>query len=170
MYKRQQQGNAVHLGERECSLQRRNQKVIEEAPSISISEEMRQYMGATALKVAQAVDYVGAGTVEFLYESQSESFYFLEMNTRIQVEHPVTEEVYGVDLVEWQLNVALGHSLPYTQDQLNQRRTGHSIEARIYAEDPAQNYQPQAGQILSWKAPQMAVSYTHLTLPTICSV
>lgn len=148
-----QQGHTVHLGERECSLQRRNQKVIEEAPSVSISEEIRQQMGQTAVRVAQAVEYVGAGTVEFLYEPQSQSYYFLEMNTRIQVEHPVTEEVYGVDLVEWQLEVALGNSLPLTQDEINQRRSGHSIEARIYAEDPAQNYQPQAGKILAWLPP-----------------
>jgi geranyl-CoA carboxylase alpha subunit len=150
-----QQGHIVHLGERECSLQRRNQKVIEEAPSVSISEELRQKMGATALQVAQAVQYVGAGTVEFLYEPHNDSFYFLEMNTRIQVEHPVTEEIYDVDLIEWQLDVALGHALPYTQDELNQRRKGHAIEARIYAEDPAQNYQPQAGQILAWQAPNL---------------
>ena len=147
-----QHGSVVHLGERECSLQRRHQKVIEEAPSPALNPDLRAEMGQAAVEVARAVDYVGAGTVEFLLDPSGE-FYFLEMNTRIQVEHPVTEAVYGVDLVAWQIQVAQGAYLPYTQVELIQRLHGHAIEVRIYAEDPAQNFMPQAGVVHRWVAP-----------------
>ena len=148
-----QNGDVVHLGERECSLQRRHQKVIEEAPSPAIDAQLRAAMGKAAIEVARAVDYVGAGTVEFLLDA-SGAFYFLEMNTRIQVEHPVTEAVYGVDLVAWQIKVARGESLPLSQEAIDERLSGHAIEARIYAEDPAQNFMPQAGPVLLWQPAQ----------------
>jgi geranyl-CoA carboxylase alpha subunit len=147
-----QYGEVVHLGERECSLQRRHQKVIEEAPSPALTPSLRSAMGEAAVEVARSVQYLGAGTVEFLLD-MSGSFYFLEMNTRIQVEHPVTEEVYRVDLVAWQIQVSRGEPLPYTQAELNARLSGHAIEVRIYAEDPAQNFMPQAGPILRWLPP-----------------
>ncbi|MEE4245684.1 MAG: acetyl/propionyl/methylcrotonyl-CoA carboxylase subunit alpha [Kangiellaceae bacterium] len=136
--------NAVHLFERDCSLQRRYQKVIEEAPAPDFSEESRQQMGQVAIQAAKAIGYRGAGTVEFLYDSDG-SFYFMEMNTRLQVEHPVTELITGQDLVEWQLLVANNQPLPLTQDQL--KINGHAFEARIYAEDPNQDFLPQTGTV-----------------------
>jgi len=138
-------GNCIHLGERDCSLQRRNQKVIEEAPSPVITPEKREQMGAAAVKAAQAVGYVGAGTVEFLYDPARDEFYFLEMNTRLQVEHPVTEMVTGFDLVAWQLDVAEGKKL--LVDQTGVHFDGWAMEARLYAEDPAQGFMPYSGKI-----------------------
>lgn len=137
-------GNVVHLFERDCSVQRRYQKVIEEAPAPGISPEMRQEMGAAAIAAARAVNYVGAGTVEFIVEPDGR-FYFMEMNTRLQVEHPVTEMITGLDLVEWQLKIAVGQPLPYSQDELS--FTGHAIEARIYAENPDNHFLPSTGQL-----------------------
>jgi acetyl-CoA carboxylase biotin carboxylase subunit len=145
-------GNHVHLGERECSIQRRHQKVIEEAPSPINSAELRAEMGACAVKVAKAVDYVGAGTVEFLVSDLDRSFYFLEMNTRLQVEHPVTELVTGRDLVREQINVAWGEHLSFAQDDI--RINGHAIECRVYAEDPANNFLPSPGRITRLRLPQ----------------
>jgi len=145
-------GNHVHLGERECSIQRRHQKVIEECPSPINSVEMRAEMGACAVQVARAVNYVGAGTVEFLVSDLDRSFYFLEMNTRLQVEHPVTELVTGIDLVREQINVAAGARLSFTQDEV--RWSGHAIECRIYAEDPENNFLPSPGRITRLKIPQ----------------
>ena len=146
-------GNVVYIGERDCSVQRRNQKVVEESPSPAVDEELRVAMGEAAVAAAKAVDYVGAGTVEFLL-GQDKAFYFLEMNTRLQVEHPVTEMVYDIDLVEWQLRVAQGEAIPLSQDDINARRHGHAIEVRLCAEDPAQNYLPQTGTLLEWTAPE----------------
>ncbi len=136
-------GNHVHLGERECSIQRRHQKVIEEAPSPINSAELRAAMGEAAVKVARAVNYVGAGTVEFLVSDVDHSFYFLEMNTRLQVEHPVTELVTGIDLVREQISVAAGKPLSFSQEDV--RIVGHAIECRIYAEDPEHNFMPSPG-------------------------
>ncbi|WP_425409419.1 acetyl/propionyl/methylcrotonyl-CoA carboxylase subunit alpha [Hyphococcus sp.] len=143
-------GACVHMGERDCSLQRRNQKVIEEAPSPVITPEKREEMGAAAVKAATAVGYVGAGTVEFLYDPARDEFYFLEMNTRLQVEHPVTEMVTGLDLVSLQLDIAAGAPLPFLQSDV--LLSGHAIEARLYAEDPAQDFMPHSGDaaILEW--------------------
>ncbi len=146
------QGNCIYLGERDCSLQRRNQKVIEEAPSPAIGADKRAKMGAAAVKAAQAVGYQGAGTVEFLYDPARDEFYFLEMNTRLQVEHPVTEMVTGFDLVAWQLDVAEGKPLPVTQEDL--RLNGWAMEARLYAEDPAQGFMPHSGKICLLEFPQ----------------
>jgi len=141
------QGSTIHLGERECSLQRRHQKVIEECPSPLLDEATRARMGASAVDAAKAVGYVGAGTVEFIVSGdRPDEFFFMEMNTRLQVEHPVTEEVYGVDLVEWQVRTAAGEPLPVTQDDL--RIDGHAVEARIYAEDPSRGFLPTGGRIL----------------------
>ena len=147
-------GHTVHVFERECSAQRRHQKMIEESPCPALSPSVRERMGAAAIAAAQAVGYRNAGTCEFLLEGEGDSarFYFLEMNTRLQVEHPVTEAVAGVDLVHAQLQVASGEPLPFSQDTLSQR--GHAIECRIYAEDPAQGFLPQAGRILLYREPQ----------------
>ncbi len=145
-------GNHVHLGERECSIQRRHQKVIEEAPSPINSANLREQMGACAVMVAKAVDYVGAGTVEFLVSDLDKSFYFLEMNTRLQVEHPVTELVTGIDLVREQIRVAWGEKLSFTQDEV--KLTGHAIECRVYAEDPDNNFLPSPGTITRLRLPQ----------------
>ena len=143
-------GNTVYLGERECSLQRRHQKVLEEAPSPIVDPEMRRRMGEVAVRVAQAAKYTNAGTVEFLIDQQK-NFYFLEMNTRLQVEHPVTELVTGLDLVHLQIHVAAGEKLPFSQEEVRIR--GHAIECRIYAEDPDNNYFPSPGRITLLLAP-----------------
>ncbi|WP_415902464.1 acetyl/propionyl/methylcrotonyl-CoA carboxylase subunit alpha [Neptuniibacter sp. QD29_5] len=146
-----QHGNGVYLADRDCSIQRRHQKIIEEAPAPNLADETRKAMGEAAVRAAQAIDYVGAGTVEFLYDTDG-SFYFMEMNTRLQVEHPVTEYVTGVDLVEWQLVIAAGARLPLTQDQIKAK--GHAIEARIYAEDPAQDFLPATGTLKFLSTPE----------------
>lgn len=147
-------GNAVYLFERDCSIQRRHQKVIEEAPAPGISQELRQQLGEAAVRAAKAVGYVGAGTVEFIMDRDSRSFHFMEMNTRLQVEHPVTEAITGLDLVEWQLRVASGEELPLKQEQIS--LNGHAFEARIYAENPRNGFLPGAGQLLYLKPPQEA--------------
>ena len=146
-------GSVVHLFERECSLQRRHQKVVEESPSPALAPAVRERMGAAAIAAARAAGYRNAGTIEFLLEGEGDEarFYFLEMNTRLQVEHPVTEAVTGVDLVRAQLEVAAGAPLPWAQESLRQR--GHAIECRIYAEDPSSNFLPQAGPLLLYREP-----------------
>lgn len=146
-----QQGNGVYLFERDCSVQRRHQKVIEEAPAPNITQEQREAMGTTAVRAAQAINYEGAGTVEYLLDVDG-SFYFMEMNTRLQVEHPVTEMITGQDLVEWQLRVANGEDLPLEQDQLKLK--GHAFEARIYAEDPNNDFLPTTGTLTTLRTPQ----------------
>lgn len=145
-------GNHVHLGERECSIQRRHQKVVEECPSPINDEDLRAKMGEAAIKVAKAVNYVGAGTVEFLVSDVDRSFYFLEMNTRLQVEHPVTELVTGIDLVREQIRVAWGEKLSFTQDEISWNT--HAIECRVYAEDPENNFLPSPGRITRLRVPQ----------------
>jgi 3-methylcrotonyl-CoA carboxylase alpha subunit len=144
------QGNVIHLNERECSAQRRYQKVLEETPSPFLDDARRTAMGAAAVAAAKAVNYVGAGTVEFIV-GQSGEFFFMEMNTRLQVEHPVTEETLGLDLVEWQLRIAAGEPLPLAQEQIKAR--GHAIEVRLYAEDPDQNFLPGSGKLLKLRLP-----------------
>ncbi len=146
-----QQGNTVHIFERECSIQRRHQKIVEESPSVALSPALRERMGAAAVQAAQAVQYTNAGTVEMLLDEQQQ-FYFLEMNTRLQVEHPVTEMISGVDLVKTQIQVAAGQPLPFQQADL--QSTGHAIEVRIYAEDPEQNFMPTTGTVSTLKEPQ----------------
>jgi propionyl-CoA carboxylase alpha chain len=143
-------GNTVHLFERECSIQRRHQKVVEEAPSSVLTPELRKQMGEAAVKVAKACDYVGAGTVEFLLDDKL-NFYFLEMNTRLQVEHPVTELITGLDLVEQQINIANNEKLSFSQEDLN--ITGHAFELRVYAEDPLNNFMPSVGKLEVYRPP-----------------
>src|SRR5690606_11787505 len=155
-----QHGNGVFLFERDCSVQRRHQKVIEEAPAPGLSERLRTAMGEAALNCARAIKYVGAGTVEFLLDQQDQ-FYFMEMNTRLQVEHPVTEMITGQDLVEWQLRVAYGEPLPCAQNELQIK--GHAFEARIYAEAPEQDFLPNAGLIEYLRPP---VENRHVRLDT----
>jgi acetyl-CoA carboxylase biotin carboxylase subunit len=143
-------GNAIHLGERDCSIQRRHQKLLEEAPSAALTAELREKMGSAAVRVAQAISYTGAGTIEFLLD-QSGQFYFMEMNTRIQVEHPVTEMITGLDLIAEQIRVAQGEKLRLTQEQVAFR--GHAIECRINAEDPDHNFRPHPGRISGYLPP-----------------
>ncbi|RZI39682.1 ATP-grasp domain-containing protein, partial [Herbaspirillum sp. HC18] len=142
-------GNAIHLGERDCSVQRRHQKLIEEAPSPTLNAAQRETVCAAARKAAGAVNYVGAGTIEFV--SDGKDVFFIEMNTRPQVEHPVTELITGIDLVEWQLRVAFGEALPLKQDEI--RLNGHAVEARVYAENPTKNFMPSVGRISTWRLP-----------------
>jgi len=151
-------GNAVHLGERDCTAQRRRQKVIEEAPSPVVDVAMREAMGRDAVAAALAVGYRGAGTVEFIVDAEMRH-YFLEMNTRLQVEHPVTEMITGLDLVEWQLRIAAGEPLPLRQDEI--RFDGHAIEARLYAEDPFDGFKPQTGRIIGWQPKQAGIRIDH---------
>ncbi|HEY8191045.1 MAG TPA: acetyl/propionyl/methylcrotonyl-CoA carboxylase subunit alpha, partial [Alphaproteobacteria bacterium] len=144
-------GNAVHLFERDCSLQRRHQKVVEEAPAPGLSDKVRNVMGAAAVSAVKALKYTNAGTIEFIMDSVTQDFYFMEMNTRLQVEHPVTEEITGLDLVEWQLRVAAGEKLPLSQDEI--KCNGHAFEVRLYAEDPANEFLPQTGRIAKFIHP-----------------
>ncbi len=150
-------GNVIHLGERECSIQRRHQKIVEEAPSPVLTDAMRAVMGGAAVGLASAIGYVGAGTVEYLYDDTPDApeYFFLEMNTRLQVEHPVTECLTGTDLVRWQIDVANGLALPLTQDQVERR--GHAIEIRLYAEDPANDFLPTFGPMHTYEVPEAAV-------------
>lgn len=145
-------GHVVHLGERECSLQRRHQKIVEEAPSVLLDEATRAAMGASAVEAARACGYTGAGTVEFIVSSdRPDEYFFMEMNTRLQVEHPVTELVTGLDLVEWQIRVAAGEALPFRQEDLT--HDGHAVEARLYAEDPTRGFLPSGGRVLMLREP-----------------
>ena len=144
-------GNTIHLFERECSIQRRHQKVVEEAPSVVLTEDLRAKMGEAAVRVAKACDYVGAGTVEFLLDDDN-NFYFLEMNTRLQVEHPVTEFITGIDLVEQQINIAKGEDLPFQQSDLKIK--GHAVELRVYAEDPLNDFLPSVGNLEVYRLPE----------------
>lgn len=144
-------GKTIHLFERECSIQRRHQKLVEETPSTALKPEVREKMGEAAVAAAKAAEYINAGTVEFLFNDREDAFYFLEMNTRIQVEHPVTEMTTGVDLVKWQIRIAAGEELTLDQEILTQR--GHAIECRIYAEDAERNFMPSSGKILFLKEP-----------------
>ena len=143
-------GNVVHLGERECSIQRRHQKVIEESPSSLLDEKMRRQMGEAAVEAARSCGYSNAGTIEFIVDKQR-NFYFLEMNTRLQVEHPVTEMVTGLDLVRLQLEIAAGDKLPFKQEQIERR--GHAMECRVYAEDPENNFLPSIGKLKYMQRP-----------------
>ena len=146
-----QHGNLVHLFERECSVQRRHQKIIEESPSPLLTQELRDQMGRAAVMAAKAVQYHNAGTIEFIFDPVTSQYYFLEMNTRLQVEHPITELVTGIDLVQWQIRVAAGEKFPFTQSDFRQR--GHAIECRVYAEDPSTGFLPSTGKLLQYIEP-----------------
>lgn len=162
-------GNVIHLGERDCTIQRRMQKLVEESPSPILTDEKRKEMGKAAIRAAKAVNYENAGTIEFIYDLNENKFYFMEMNTRIQVEHPVTEMVTGVDLVKLQLKVAMGEPLPYTQEDIT--INGHAIEYRINAENPYKNFMPSPGKITQYLAPGgygvriESACYTNYTIP-----
>lgn len=164
-----QYGNVIHLGERDCTIQRRMQKLVEESPSPILTNEQREDMGNAAIRAAKAVNYENAGTIEFIYDLNDNQFYFMEMNTRIQVEHPVTEMVTGIDLVKLQLKVAMGETLPYTQDDIT--INGHAIEYRINAENPYKNFMPSPGKITQYLAPGgygvriESACYTNYTIP-----
>lgn len=164
-----QYGNVIHLGERDCTIQRRMQKLVEESPSPILTNEQREEMGNAAIRAAKAVNYENAGTIEFIYDLNDNQFYFMEMNTRIQVEHPVTEMVTGIDLVKLQLKVAMGETLPYTQDDIT--INGHVIEYRINAENPYKNFMPSPGKITQYLAPGgygvriESACYTNYTIP-----
>ena len=144
-------GHTIHLGERECSIQRRHQKIVEETPSPALTPDLRRRMGEAAVAVTREAGYVNAGTVEFLLDSRTNEFYFLEMNARLQVEHPITEAVLGLDMVEWQVRIAAGESLTLQQEDIQPR--GHAIECRIYAEDPYHDFVPSTGPLLRWRPP-----------------
>lgn len=162
-------GNVIHLGERDCTIQRRMQKLVEESPSPILTDEKRKEMGKAAIRAAKAVNYENAGTIEFIYDLNENKFYFMEMNTRIQVEHPITEMVTGVDLVKLQLKVAMGEPLPYKQDDIT--INGHAIEYRINAENPYKNFMPSPGKITQYLAPGgygvriESACYTNYTIP-----
>ncbi len=145
-------GNLVHLFERECSVQRRHQKIIEETPSILLTPKIREEMGQAAVNAAKAVNYYNAGTIEFIFDPKTSQYYFLEMNTRLQVEHPITELVAGIDLVQWQIRIAAGEKFPFTQSDFHQH--GHAIECRVYAEDPANGFLPSTGKLLQFIEPR----------------
>ena len=145
-------GNLIHLFERECSVQRRHQKIIEETPSPLLTPELREQMGQAAVAAAKAVNYYNAGTIEFIFDPILSSFFFLEMNTRLQVEHPITELVTGIDLVQWQIRIAAGEKFPFMQSDLHQH--GHAIECRVYAEDPANGFFPSTGKLLQFIEPR----------------
>jgi 3-methylcrotonyl-CoA carboxylase alpha subunit len=145
-------GKMLHIFERECSVQRRHQKIIEETPSLLLDDDLRQRMGFFAAEAARAAGYWNAGTVEFIVNPENSEFFFLEMNTRLQVEHPITELVVGIDLAQWQIRIAAGEPLPFQQEQLNQR--GHAIECRLYAEDPANHFLPATGKLLRFIPPE----------------
>jgi 3-methylcrotonyl-CoA carboxylase alpha subunit len=149
-------GNAVHLFERDCSLQRRHQKVVEEAPAPGLPDKVRKHLGEAAVRAVKAIKYQNAGTIEFIMDSKTHEFFFMEMNTRLQVEHPVTEMITGLDLVEWQLRVAAGEKLPLTQKELSVK--GHAFEVRLYAEDPANDFLPQTGTIHTFIYPSYSPS------------
>lgn len=144
-------GNLIHLFERECSVQRRHQKIIEETPSPLLTPKIREGMGQAAVNAAKAVNYYNAGTIEFIFDPKTSQYYFLEMNTRLQVEHPVTELVAGIDLLQWQIRIAAGEKFPFTQSDFTQR--GHAIECRVYAEDPANGFLPSTGKLLQFIEP-----------------
>lgn len=145
-------GNLIHLFERECSVQRRHQKIIEESPSPLLTPELRAKMGEAAVNAAKAVNYFNAGTVEFIFDPKTSQYYFLEMNTRLQVEHPVTEAVTGLDLVHWQIRIAAGETFPFAQTDIHQH--GHAIECRVYAEDPSTGFLPSTGKLLQFIEPR----------------
>jgi len=160
-------GNTIHLGERDCTVQRRMQKLVEEAPSPALSEERRAEMGDAAVKAALACGYRGAGTCEFIYDYNEDKFYFMEMNTRIQVEHPVTELITGIDLVEWQLRIASGEELVYKQEDV--KVNGWAIECRINAENPYKNFMPSAGKVDTYMTPggigcMLVTQFLHITI------